>query len=61
MIGTVPEKQTYSQWLTNQSTEFQDDVLGPSRAKLFKSGKVKIDKFISNGRRLTLEELEARF
>jgi hypothetical protein len=61
MDGPVSNQTTYGGWLKGQSEEFQNDVLGPQRAQLFRSGKVKIDRFTdSNGRVLTLDELSAR-
>jgi len=56
--GTVSAKVTYSGWLKRQPAAFQDDVLGPERGKLFRSGKVKLDKFVdTSGRTFTLREL----
>lgn len=60
-FGPVSAKRTYGGWLRDQSKEFQNDVLGPERAKLFRSGKVSIDKFTDDmGRTLTLDELRLR-
>lgn len=57
---TVSGNLTYSGFLRDQSKEFQDEVLGPTRAKLFRSGKLTLDKFVDDaGRTLTLEQLEA--
>lgn len=61
MDGPVSNQLTYGGWLRQQSKEFQDDVLGPKRAELFRSGKVSIDRFTDDlGRTLTLAELRAR-
>lgn len=61
MDGPVSANKTYSGWLRDQSAEFQNDVLGPERAKLFRSGKVTLDGFVDDmGRMLTLDELRAR-
>ena len=61
MDGQVPAKQTYGQWLKKQSRAVQDDALGPKRAALFRSGDVKIDRFVNNRRRkLSLKELSVR-
>ena len=60
-FGPVDNRTTYGGWLRQQSKEFQDDVLGPKRAALFRSGKVSIDRFTDDlGRTLTLDELRAR-
>jgi len=57
-IGTVPARTTYPQWLRRQPKEFQDEVLGKTRAKLWRSGKFTLDKFVdSSGKTLTLEQL----
>lgn len=56
--GQVPENITYPEWLKSQPAEIQDIALGPSRAKLFRSGKVKISGFVSGeGRTLTLKQI----
>lgn len=61
MNGPVSNRTTYGGWLKGQSEEFQNDVLGPKRASLFRSGQVSIDKFTdSDGRVLSLDELSAR-
>lgn len=56
-VGTVPAKTTYDEWLRGQSESFQNDVLGPARAEMFRSG-TKLDQFLDDtGKTLTLEEL----
>lgn len=58
-IGTVPAKQTYEQWLRKQPTQFQNEVLGNTKGKLFRQG-ASLDKFVDkSGRTLTLAELKA--
>lgn len=62
MNGPVDSRVTYGGWLKRQPKEFQDDVLGPRRAALFHSGKLRIDQFVDDmGRALTLDELAARY
>ncbi|MEI4473563.1 phage head morphogenesis protein [Frigidibacter sp. MR17.24] len=57
MNGQVPGDQTYDGWLRRQSNEFQADVLGVEKAKLFRDG-MKLDRFVDRaGRELTLDEL----
>lgn len=57
----VSSRTTYSGFLRKQSKEFQDDVLGVERAKLFRSGKLTLDKFVDDeGRTLTLDQLRSR-
>lgn len=61
MDGTVPEDLTYNEWLKKQPASVQDEVLGPTRAKLFRQGKLNVDNFVDdNGRVYTLEELRRR-
>ena len=56
--GVVSSKTTYSSFLKRQSKEFQDEVLGVERAKLFRSGKLKLDQFVDkSGKLYTLEQL----
>ncbi|HBD10832.1 MAG TPA: hypothetical protein DCZ13_01720 [Porticoccaceae bacterium] len=54
----VSGKTTYAGWLKTQSKEFIDEALGVERSKLFRSGKIKLDKFVDpTGRVYTLDEL----
>lgn len=56
-IGTVPADLTYDGWLRGQPVEFQNEVLGRSKAALFRRG-LKIDRFVDrSGRELTVPEL----
>lgn len=58
LTGTVPAKTSYQDWLKGQSPQFQDDILGPARGKLFRDGNLTLDKFVSpSGKTLTLKEL----
>jgi SPP1 gp7 family putative phage head morphogenesis protein len=60
-IGQVPSKTTYESWLREQPEEFQDEVLGPTRASLFRDGGVKLERFVDDsGETLTLDELRSR-
>lgn len=57
--GKVPDEVSFDEWLRRQPEDFQDDVLGPGRAKLFREG-LKADRFIDDQNRvLTLDELRA--
>jgi SPP1 gp7 family putative phage head morphogenesis protein len=61
MNGQVPETLTYGPWLRRQSAGVQDEALGPTRAALFRSGKVEIDRFVgADDRTLNLNELRQR-
>lgn len=61
MDGQVSADTTFAQWLKRQSAERQDDVLGPTRGRLFRDGGLALDRFYNDkGRYLTLDELRAR-
>lgn len=61
MNGQVPADLTYGEWLRKQSAAFQDEVLGPTRGKLFRSGGLSVDRFVDEtGHRYTLAELKRR-
>ena len=56
--GPVSAKRTYSGWLKDQSPEFQDQMLGKERGKLFRSGRIKLDQFVDdNYNPVSLEQL----
>lgn len=56
----VSGKSTYSGWLKRQGSDFQDEVLGPARAKLFRKGQIELTGFVDpTGRVYTLIELRA--
>jgi SPP1 gp7 family putative phage head morphogenesis protein len=58
MNGQVPATETYGTWLKKQPAAFQDDVLGPTRGRLLREGKVPVDRFVDDrGKRITLERL----
>jgi SPP1 gp7 family putative phage head morphogenesis protein len=60
MTEILPAKISYQQWLTRQSVGFQNDVLGPTRAKLFRTGKLTLDKFVNRrGDEIPLADLAA--
>jgi SPP1 gp7 family putative phage head morphogenesis protein len=60
-IGHEPSKLTYEQWLRKQSDSFQAEVLGVDKSKLFRDGKLPLDKFIDNsGHEYTLNQLRER-
>lgn len=62
--GTVSAKQTYGTWLRGQPAAFQDEYFskfknGAAKAKLFRKGGLKIDKFVdTNGAEYSLADLE---
>lgn len=59
MNGPVSAKRTYSGWLKDQPAEFQDQMLGTERGKLFRSGKIKLDQFVDeNYNPILLDQLK---
>jgi len=56
----VSGRLTYGGWLKKQPVEFVDEALGVERSRLFRSGKISIDKFTDpTGRVYTLEQLDS--
>lgn len=61
MDGQVPAETKYGDWLKKQSAKRQDEVVGPTRGALMRSGDLPFDKlFDSRGQYLTLEQLRER-
>lgn len=60
-VEQVRSKTTYNDWLKTQPVSFQNDVLGPTRAALYRKGGLTLDKFTNeNGETLTLDELKRK-
>ncbi len=61
MDGQVPENITYESWLKKKPVSFQNDVLGVTKGKLFRTGDLSLDRFVSRqGHQYTLAELRLR-
>lgn len=59
--GPVTGRETYGTWLKRQEVAEQNRVLGVGRAKLFRDGRVPIERFVgSDYRPLTLEQVLER-
>jgi SPP1 gp7 family putative phage head morphogenesis protein len=43
--GKITPETTYGEWLKQQTAGFQDEALGPTRAKLFREGGLTVDRF----------------
>jgi SPP1 gp7 family putative phage head morphogenesis protein len=55
------DRVTYDDWLKRQDTATQDEILGTERAKLWRNGDVKLDRFVDRkGEPWTLDELRKR-
>ena len=60
MIGPAPADLDYEAFLRRQTVSFQDAVLGKTKARLFRTGKLSLAKFVSrDGSEMTLAELAA--
>ncbi len=58
MDGQVADDLTYGEWIKRQSAAVQDEALGPTRAKLLRSGGIDIDQFVDDrGQLLNLDQL----
>lgn len=55
--GQISDTINYDEWLRKQSHEHQNEALGVGKAEIFRSG-VKLDRFVENGKELTLEQLK---
>jgi hypothetical protein len=57
----VAASVTYQDWLKRQPKEVQDDILGVSKAQLFRKGDLPLDRFVDRaGHEYTLDELRQR-
>ncbi len=61
MDGKIAEDLTYEQWLKTKPVQFQKDVLGVGKQKLWSEGKITAQQLVNeNGRPLTLSELSQK-
>lgn len=62
MDGQVPAELTYRTWLKKQPAYRQDEVLGPTRGRLLRDGRLDPgDLYSPSGRYLNLTELKQRY
>lgn len=60
MIGGNPDLISAQEFFERQSTAFQNEAFGVTKAKLFRKGGLKIDRFVNRaGDELNLSELAA--
>ncbi len=58
LTGTVPATESYQKFLKKQPVGFQRDVLGKTKADLFRKGGLTVDKFTDpKGRTFTIKDL----
>ena len=61
-VDTSGNEQSYNTWLGKQSNKFQDEVLGATKAELYRKGGLTVDKFVNNaGQTLTLAQLRSKY
>jgi len=58
MVGATPARATYESWLARQPRWFQAEILGETRASLFRDGGLSLDRFTDyRGGRYTVADL----
>jgi len=58
LTGQVPASQTYAEFLRNQPVQFQNEVMGKTKAALFRKGGLALDKFTNAaGKEYTIADL----
>ena len=55
--GRVPSRSDYETWFKSQDSSFQKEILGPTRFKMFASGRMKVTAFAKDLKVLRLDEL----
>jgi SPP1 gp7 family putative phage head morphogenesis protein len=61
MDGMYPAETTYGDWLRRQPVERQNEILGVTKAVLFRKGGLTMDRFVDDkGHEWTLDELRRR-
>lgn len=62
LTSVIPGNETYQTWLMRQPKDFQVDVLGKTRAMLFRQGGLTLDKFVdTSGRNYNIKELAQKY
>jgi len=57
----LENRQTYNGWLRAQSAATQDDILGPTKGRLYRKGDLTVDRFVNRaGEEYTLKQLRAK-
>lgn len=60
-LSNVSAKTSYADWFSRQNAEFQKDVLGPARYKIYQEGELELKQFIKTDKILTLNELQDKY
>jgi hypothetical protein len=59
--GKLPAEISFDQWLRGKTKSFQDKLLGPARARLWRSGTITLTQLVDmRGNPLTLEQLQKK-
>ncbi len=62
LTGQVPAATSYNEWLKTQTHAFQNEIMGVTKAKLFRDGGLSLDKYVAvNGTELTLGQMAAKY
>lgn len=62
LTSVVPASENFNTFLRRQTKDIQDDILGVTRARLFRAGKLNMDSFVDkSGRTYTLRELASKY
>lgn len=60
--GPVPASMNFEQFLERKGARFQDEVLGPGRAQLWRDKKLNLEQMLdARGQELTLAELKTKY
>ncbi len=61
LTGRTPVSESYQTWLSRQPLWFVEDTMGKTKARLFRDGGLKLDKFVAaDGTELTLGQLAVK-
>lgn len=61
LTGRTPVSESYQTWLSRQPMWFVEDTMGKTKARLFRDGGLKLDKFVAaDGTELTLGQLAVK-
>jgi hypothetical protein len=54
-----PSRRTFAQWFGKQKKATQEDILGVTKAEMFRKGQLTLDDFVDNsGKLFTIDQLK---
>ena len=60
--GAVSSKMNFKDFLASKDKDWRAEYLGPGRAEMYEAGKITLNDLMNlKGRKLTLEELQAKY